>query len=90
MKLFRLLLTALMLGLFSVASIAGEVNINTADASALSDNLKGVGPKIAQAIVDYRKQHGPFKTIDDLANVKGIGLKTVSRNRDTIVVSKKK
>jgi comEA protein len=49
-----------------------RININTADASAL-DTLSGIGPAIAQRIIDYRKESGPFQTIEDIKNVKGIG-----------------
>ena len=59
------------------------VNINTADAQALT-KLKGIGPKKAEAIVAFRKANGAFKTIDQLADVKGIGAKTVEANRKNI------
>jgi competence protein ComEA len=65
---------------------AGPVNINTADAATLSRELKGVGEKRAQAIVDYRKAHGPFKSADELALVKGIGPAAISKNRADIRV----
>ncbi|HHY36018.1 MAG TPA: hypothetical protein GX510_10405 [Firmicutes bacterium] len=54
------------------------VNINTADASLL-DVVPGIGPSIAQAIITYRRENGPFKTIEDLVNVPGIGPKTLSK-----------
>ena len=63
-----------------------KVDINSADASAIDQALLNVGPSKAQAIVAYRKQHGAFKSADQLAEVKGIGLKTVDKNRDRIVV----
>lgn len=72
--------------LFSSLAWAGQVNINTADAVTLATELKGIGEKKAQAIVDYRKQYGPFKNIDDLANVKGISTKTIDNNRANIVL----
>jgi len=50
----------------------GLVNINEADQAAL-DTLPGVGPSTAQAIIDYRKTHGRFRSVDDLLNVRGIG-----------------
>jgi len=90
MKLIRLLLLPVFLGFFSLAVLAEPVNINTADAPTIAKQLKGVGLKKAQAIVEYRKAHGDFKTIDDLANVKGIGLSTVSKNRDNMVVKNQK
>lgn len=63
-----------------------RVNINTADVATLDRVLVNVGPAKAQAIVDYRKVNGPFRSIDQLALVKGIGLKTIERNRDRILL----
>lgn len=63
-----------------------KVNLNTADAATIDRVLLNVGPSKAQAIVDYRKEHGAFKSPEQLALVKGIGLKTVEKNRDRIVV----
>jgi competence protein ComEA len=60
---------------------AGPVNINAADAATLASELKGVGAVKAQALVDYRQKHGPFRTLDDLALVKGFGHKLIERNR---------
>lgn len=57
------------------------VNINQADAQKLADVLVGVGPARAQAIIDYREQHGPFTTLEQLMNVTGIGPATLERNR---------
>lgn len=50
-----------------------QVNINTADATQLSNCLTHVGPKTAEAIVAYRTAHGNFKTVADIAAVKGVG-----------------
>ncbi len=67
------------------------VNINTADAVTLAKKLHGVGKKKAAAIVAFREkfggEDGPFKSIFDLARVKGIGRKIIERNRDKIVLS---
>ena len=73
--------------LIAAQALATEkVNINTADAAALDRVLVGVGPSKAAAIVEYRKANGAFKSAEELAMVKGIGLKTVEKNRDRIVV----
>ena len=73
--------------LFAVQAFAAEkVNINTADAAAIDAALVNIGPAKAQAIVDYRKANGAFRSAEQLALVKGIGLKTVEKNRDRIVV----
>ena len=82
----KILLTAVAsLALFSQAIFA--VNINTADADAIAEELNGVGTKKAQAIIDYRVANGDFKTIEGLTQVKGIGLKTVEKNRDLIQIT---
>lgn len=60
------------------------VNINQADAEALQQALSGVGAAKARAIVAWRQQHGPFRRIEDLAEVKGIGPALLSRNRDRL------
>ena len=66
--------------------LAGPVNVNTADAATLAKELKGVGPKLADAIVEYRQKHGPFKSADELALVKGIGAAAIAKNREFIRV----
>jgi competence protein ComEA len=72
------LLAAMLLG---PAAFAGPVDVNTADAKTLAKELDGVGLSKAQAIVEYRKANGPFRSADELAKVKGLGRKTVDRNR---------
>lgn len=62
------------------------VNINTASAAELQDKLVGIGEKKAQAIVDYRTKNGNFKSIEQLAEVSGIGQATVEKNRANIVL----
>ena len=69
------------------AFAAEKVNINTADAPTLDRVLVGIGASKAEAIVAYRKAHGAFKSADMLAEVKGIGLSTIGKNRDRIVLS---
>ena len=62
-----------------------RVNINTASAAEL-EKLPQIGPKIAQRIIDYRKESGSFKRVEDLMKVKGIGEKTFSKLKDIITV----
>ncbi|AZI88641.1 hypothetical protein EH164_16960 [Kosakonia sp. CCTCC M2018092] len=57
-----------------------KVSINSATAEELSKALKGVGLKKAQAIVSYREEYGPFKSVEDLKQVPGMGGKLVERN----------
>ncbi|HEY8507402.1 MAG TPA: ComEA family DNA-binding protein [Steroidobacteraceae bacterium] len=82
MLTFPIVLASLM----PLLAFAGPVNINTADANTLARELKGIGPSRAQAIVAYRTEHGPFKSPDDLALVKGIPQKVIDDNRDNIRV----
>src|SRR3954465_3501631 len=86
-------LMATMVGAFlqfsSLVVQAGPVNINTADAATLSRELKGIGAKRAEAIVEYRRKFGPFKTADELALVKGIGPSAIDKNRELIRVDAK-
>ncbi len=72
------------LGFFAPAVHAGPVNINTADAATLSRELKGIGVKRAEAIVEYRRKFGPFKSPDELALVRGIGPSAIQKNREFI------
>lgn len=70
------IITALMLSasLFSSSALLADmVNINKATAAAIQHNLKGIGEKKAAAIVAYRKEHGAFKTLEEIKEVKGIG-----------------
>ncbi|AKE52371.1 ComEA family DNA-binding protein [Kangiella geojedonensis] len=63
-----------------------QVNINTATTSQLAAVMKGVGLKKAEAIIEYRKKFGPFKSIDELTAVKGIGSKTLQKNRAKLTI----
>lgn len=88
MNIRNLLAAALLsLTLLGAAHAAEKVNINTADAATLDRVLHNVGAAKADAIVAYRKENGPFKSPEQLAQVKGIGLRTVEQNRERIVVS---
>ena len=61
-----------------------SVNVNSADAQTLADVLDGVGLSRAEAIVEYRKANGSFQDVYDLANVKGIGDRTIELNEERI------
>jgi competence protein ComEA len=63
--------------------ISEPVNLNQAGLEELTQ-LKGIGPKTAQRILDYRKEHGAFKSVEDLVNVKGIGGKKLGKIRDQV------
>ena len=85
----KFLTTATAIALLSLPMLAfaGQVNINTADAATIAAELNGVGLSKAKAIVEYRTKHGPFRSVDDLSLVKGIGERTVDKNRSDIQVS---
>lgn len=61
------------------------ININTASLEEL-DGLPGIGPTIAQRIIDYREENGPFQVIDDIMNVSGVGPSTFEQIKDLITV----
>ena len=75
--------------LFAQAAFAApeQVNVNSADAQTLAAVLDGVGMARAEAIVAYRQEHGRFADIYDLANVKGIGDRTIELNEERILLT---
>ncbi|MDF0606490.1 helix-hairpin-helix domain-containing protein [Neisseriaceae bacterium TC5R-5] len=80
-------LYAFLLGLLLICSSAfAAVNLNTATPQEL-ETLSGIGPAKAKAIIDYRTKNGPFKAVDDLKKVSGIGDKTLETLRSNITVS---
>jgi competence protein ComEA len=92
----NVMVTLLVLGMvvcFFSAVSAGEVasspmtkiNVNKASLEDLS-GLKRIGPKYAQRLIEYRKDHGPFKKVEDIMNVPGIGPRTLEANRDILTV----
>jgi competence protein ComEA len=78
-------LSGLILSLLLALPAWAMVDVNTATQSEL-ESLKGIGPTKAQAIIEYRKQNGPFKRLEDLENVKGIGKATVDKLRGQLTV----
>ncbi|MBB5321866.1 ComEA family DNA-binding protein [Marinobacter oulmenensis] len=84
-------LFATLILLFTLATgtvYAGEptpVNINTADIATLAQ-LDGIGESKAQAIIEYRESNGPFKSAEQLSDVKGIGARTLEKNAERITV----
>ncbi len=65
--------------------VGNLININTASKDEL-ESLPGIGSTLAQRIVDYRTQHGPFQNIEDIMNVSGIGINTFDNIKNLITV----
>jgi len=84
--MIRYILAALVLTLGCALPVfaATPVDVNHADAATIATSLDGIGLAKANAIVAWRGEHGAFKSVDDLRQVKGIGEKTLERNRDAI------
>jgi competence protein ComEA len=61
------------------------INLNTATLDQL-ESLPGIGPSLGQRIIDYREEHGPFRSVDDLLNVSGIGEKRLADLRSKVTV----
>jgi competence protein ComEA len=77
---------ALQFALFHSAFALQPVNINKADAKTIAESLHSIGDAKAKAIVAYRTEHGPFKTVAEFGNVKGIGDKTLEKNKQYILL----
>ncbi len=69
----------------SITTPSSKMNINTAKAPEL-ENLPGIGPSLAQKIIEYRQNHGPFLSLEDLLNVSGIGPAKLDQIKDLIIV----
>lgn len=87
MKQINSLLLTLLLTLPIIGFSAEAININTADKEALMSVIKGVGEKKAEAIIQYREENGDYKSVDDLANVKGIGQTMIDKHRELLSTS---
>lgn len=70
----------------ATSSYAGPVNINTATAESIAENLNGIGITKARAIVAFRNANGPFRDADALTQVTGIGERTVAMNSENILI----
>ncbi|MDO5673420.1 MAG: helix-hairpin-helix domain-containing protein [bacterium] len=82
----KVFFTLIFLLFFATAAFA-KVNINTATAQELTA-LPGIGPAKAEAIIQYREANGPFKAVDELNKVKGIGDKILGKIKDEITIDK--
>ena len=70
----------------AAATAAAPVNLNTATAEQLA-TIPGVGPKMAERIIDYRQKNGGFKKVEDLMNVSGVGEKSFLKMKPLITVT---
>lgn len=86
MDLIKKLFLILLLTVPCYLSAAEKININTASKEVLMSEIKGVGEKRADAIIAYRKENGPFKTVDELSEVSGVGESIVEKNKDSLTV----
>lgn len=76
----------ILLSLCAFNAMGTPVNINSADAKTISESLSGIGIKKAEAIIKYRTDKGAFSKAEDLANVSGIGEKTVEKIKKDILL----
>ena len=76
----------ILLILCCTSAIAAPVNVNLDTADQIAKSLNGIGPSKAAAIVQYREVNGPFKTVDELKYVKGIGKKIIDKNKQDIIL----
>lgn len=83
-KMLLVLITLLVMSF----NVFAAVNLNTATQAEL-ESLEGVGPVKAQAILDYRKKNGGFKSVDELEKVDGIGASTLENVRKNVTISGK-
>lgn len=82
----RLLLELIIALLASISVAFAAVNVNTANQEELQ-TLNGIGPAKAKAIIDYRAKNGPFKSIEELDNVPGVGQGTLAKIRGEVTLS---
>lgn len=66
------------------AAVSDKIDLNKADLSTLTGSFKGIGKKRAEAIIAYREDHKGFKSLEELAEVKGFGQRFVEANRDKL------
>lgn len=85
MEIFKKILLVACL-LIPTLLLAEVVNINTADKESLMSAIKGVGEKRAEAIIAYREKNGPFKSIEELAEVRGVSASVVEANLNNLSI----
>lgn len=83
--MMKRILSSIALFLAGISLALAAVNINTASIDELT-TVKGIGPSKAKAIVEHRDKNGPFKSVDDLKEIKGFGDKSVDKMRGELSV----
>ena len=90
MRVLILLCRVFMMAVFlSPSWAATTVDMNVADAAQLDAMLDGVGAKKAQLLVEWRQAHGAFRSVEDVAKVKGFGIALAQRNKDKMLFGAK-
>jgi len=89
MRILKIILFTIAVLSCNSLALAAPVDINTATAEHLAANIKGIGQKKAEAIVAYRVANGPFKKVDELTKVNGIGAKLIKKNRKDLLITVK-
>ena len=84
MKLINSFILTFLLTLPIIGFSTEAININSADKETLMSVIKGVGEKKAEAIIQYRETNGPFKSIDELSNIKGIDIGIIEKNKHNL------
>ncbi|MHC8440707.1 MAG: ComEA family DNA-binding protein [Candidatus Eutrophobiaceae bacterium] len=85
-KMITAILFCLAMSTGILAMEGQKVNINTADQESLVKMIRGVGERRAAAIILYRKEYGDFKSIEDLAKVKGVSTSIIEKNREVLII----
>ena len=84
MKLINSFILTFLLTLPIIGFSTETININNADKETLMSVIKGVGEKKAEAIIQYREKNGPFESIDELSNIKGIDIGIIEKNKHNL------
>jgi competence protein ComEA len=84
--MLRSIFGSIVLVLFLFISAFAAINLNTADQAAL-ESISGIGPAKAEAIIKYRDEHGSFKSVDELLNIKGIGPKMLDNIKEQVEIT---
>ncbi len=85
-KFLAVMALVLPLSFSAFAENMEKVNINSASAEILDKNLKYIGPNTAKRIVEFREEHGMFKSVEDMTEVRGVGMQVIKANRERLSI----